>query len=209
MKNKFMEAMDFRYACKLFDTQKKISDDDIYYLLEVAQKSPSAFGMEPWKFLIITNEELKLKIQSLCDNQKQISSCSHLIIILAAINNIKPESIEATRRLARREMPQEKLDFVKKLYANHLKNISNNDKDIYNWTSKQTFIPITNMMTAAAFLKIDSCPIERFNKEKIEKLLELDTKEYQLSLVLPFGYRAEAQSQQIRLPLQEIIKFIR
>ena len=64
----FKEAMDFRHACKLFDESRKISDEEIREILEAGRKSPSSFGMEPWKFLVITNEELKAKIRPFCDN---------------------------------------------------------------------------------------------------------------------------------------------
>ena len=66
MERTFMEAMDFRHACKIFDETKKVSDENINYILEAGRKSPSSFGMEPWKFLVITNEELKAKIRPFC-----------------------------------------------------------------------------------------------------------------------------------------------
>ena len=120
MEKTFMEAMDFRHACKIFDETKKISEEDITFILEVARKSPSSFGMEPWKFLVITNEELKEKLRPVCWNQVQITSCSHLVIVLAAIDSLKPESKIPAKKFARREMPQEKVDFYNELYKNHL-----------------------------------------------------------------------------------------
>ncbi len=62
-KEEFLKIMDFRHACKLFDETKKISDEDMHYILEVARKSPSSFGMEAWKFLVITNDELREKLR--------------------------------------------------------------------------------------------------------------------------------------------------
>ncbi len=208
MENSCMNAMDFRYACKLFNETKTIPDADITFILEAGRKSPSAFGMEPWKFIIITNKELKNKLQPLCDNQPQISSCSHLIIILAAISDVKVESGEVKNRLRAKGMSQEATRHTIELYKNHLKDILNSDQNIYQWTSKQTFIATANMMTAAASLEIDSCPIERFDKNHIEKLLNLDTTQYQLSLVLPLGYRAEHRTKQVRQPLEKITEFI-
>ena len=116
MEKTFMEAMDFRHACKVFDETKKITDEDMNYILEVGRKSPSSFGMEGWKFLVITNEELKAKIRPVCWNQVQVTSCSHLVIILAAIDAVKPSSGEVERKFKRREMPQDKLDFYLGLY---------------------------------------------------------------------------------------------
>ena len=204
----FLDIMNYRHACKEFDISKKINDEDINTILEVARKSPSSFGMEPWKFLVITNEKLKEQIRPLCWNQVQITSCSHLVIVLAKMQDVKPESKIPLKRFARRDMPQEKLDFYIDLYSKHLSNTLSSDENIYRWTSKQTYLAAANMMSCAGSLKIDSCPIEGFEKENIEKLLELDTTKYQVSLVLPFGYRKNTQSEQLRLPFDEVIEFI-
>jgi nitroreductase len=208
MKNEFMDAMNFRHACKVFDESKKISKEDINYILECARKSPSSFGMEAWKFLVITNEELKAKLRPACWDQVQVTSCSHLIVVLAGIDSVKVESGEVRKRFARREMPEDMLETYMGLYADHLKETLSSDKNIYAWTAKQSYIAAANMMTGAATLGIDSCPIEGFDKESVESILELDTKKYQLALVLPFGYRINPQSKQLRLALDEVVEFI-
>lgn len=208
MDDLFMKAMDFRHACKLFDETKKISDEDIQYILETGRKSPSSFGMEAWKFLVITNEELKAALRPACWDQAQVTSCSHLVIILAGIESVKVESGIPRKRFERRAMPQEKLDFYLGLYAEHLEETLRDDASIYAWTSRQTYIAAGNMMTAAAFRGIDSCPIEGFDKRQVETILGLDTTKYQLALVLPFGYRINAQSIQSRLSADEVIEYI-
>ena len=173
MKNDFLKAMDFRHACKEFDESKKISDEDIKYILEIGRKSPSSFGMEPWKFLVITNEELKAKLRPSCWNQIQITSCSHLVVILAGIDSVKLESGLPLKRFTRREMPQETLDFYLDLYAKHLEKTLSSDENIYSWTSKQTYIAAGNMMSGAAFIGIDSCPIEGLTPQYQELTLFL------------------------------------
>ncbi|MDD3008122.1 MAG: NAD(P)H-dependent oxidoreductase [Arcobacter sp.] len=211
MEKTFMEAMDFRHACKIFDETKKICDEDMKFILEVARKSPSSFGQEGWKFLVITNEELKAKLRPFCWDQPQVTTCSHLVVILAAIDAVKPESGVPALRFARREMPQEKKDFYNKLYKDHLTvtKVLDSDENVYSWTARQTYIAAGNMMTAAAIRGIDSCPIEGFEKAKVEEVLGLDTKKFQLSMVLPFGYRINPQSTQIRLPFEEVVEFIK
>jgi nitroreductase len=205
----FEEAMDFRHACKVFDDTKKISDEDLNYILEAGRKSPSSFGMEPWKFLVITNEELKAKLRPACWDQVQVTSCSHLIIILAAIDAVKPESGIVERKFKRRTMPQEKLDMYLGLYASHLEKTLSSDENVYSWTSKQTYLAAANMMTAAGIKGVDSCPIEGFEKEKVEEILGLDTSKYQLSVVIPFGYRLNEQSLQLRENLEDVVEFIK
>lgn len=209
MKTKFMEAMDFRHACKTFDETKKISDEDINFIMEVARKSPSSFGMEGWKFLVITNEKLKKELRPYCWNQVQITSCSHLIVILSAIESVKVESGIPRQRFQRRQSGDEKINIYMDVYTNHLKNTLSSDKNIYSWTTRQTYIAAGNMMTAAAYIGIDSCPIEGFEKENVEKVLALDTTQYQLSMLLPFGYRINSQSTQIRESFENIVEFIK
>ena len=209
MEKTFMEAMDFRHACKIFDETKKVSDEDINYILEAGRKSPSSFGMEPWKFLVITNQELKEKLKPVCWNQPQITTCSHLVVILAAIDAVKPESGVVERKFKRREMPQEKVDFYINLYASHLSNTLSSDENIYSWTAKQTGIAMGNMMTAAAIKGVDSCAIEGFEKEKVEEILGLDLTKYRLSVIISFGYRINEQSSQLREPLENVVEFIK
>ena len=209
MQNKFTEAMDFRHACKVFDDTKKINDEEMHYILEAGRTSPSSFGMEGWKFLVITNEDLKAKLRPFCWDQVQVTSCSHLVIVLAAIDSVKVESGEVEKRFRRREMPQESLDFYMDIYAKHLEKTLSTDENIYHWTSKQSYIALGNMMTAAAYIGIDSCPIEGFEKEKLELVLGIDTNKYQLSVLVPFGYRLNEQSTQLRLSFEDIVEFIK
>ncbi|VAY86804.1 Oxygen-insensitive NAD(P)H nitroreductase / Dihydropteridine reductase [hydrothermal vent metagenome] len=207
-KDIFLDIMDFRHACKLFDEDKKISNEDIDYILEVGRKSPSSFGMEAWKFLVITNQELKYKLKPYCWDQKQITTCSHLVIILAGIENLKVESGVVRSQLMRRHLPVDKLNNFIELYKSHLSNVLDCDDNIYQWSARQTYIASTNMMSAAALIGIDSCPIEGFEKDNIEKVLKLDIKKYQVSLMLPFGYRINKQSPQLRSNKENIVEFI-
>lgn len=208
MTNDFTKAMEFRHACKLFDENKMIPDDEMRYILEAGRRSPSSFGMEAWKFLVITNEALKEKLRPFCWDQPQITTCSHLVVVLAGIDSVKPESGIPKKRFLRREMPKEKLDFYLDKYASHLQHTLSSDENIYCWTARQTYIAAANMMTAAAFAGIDSCPIEGFEKENVEAVLELDTTRYQVAMLLPFGYRVNEQSAQLRLAFDEVVEFI-
>lgn len=208
MENEFSEAMDFRHACKIFDETKKISDDQIKFILEAGRKSPSSFGMEPWKFLVIQNMELKEKLRPFCWNQPQITTCSDLIIILAKIDAVKPSGDYVPAMFKRREMPQEKFDMYIDLYEKHLSHTMSSDENILAWTARQCYIALGNMMTAAASIGIDSCPIEGFEKQNVEDILDLDTSKYQLAVMMPVGYRINEQSAQLRLDFDEVVEYI-
>lgn len=207
-KEEFLKIMDFRHACKLFNETKKISDKDMHHILEVGRKSPSSFGMEAWKFLVITNDELKGTLRPFCWNQPQITTCSHLVVILAGIENLKVGSGVVQSQLMRRNLPKEKLDSFIELYASHLSDTLSSDEKIYQWSARQTYIASANMMNAAANIGIDSCPIEGFEKGNVEKVLALDTTKFQVAMILPFGYRINKQSQQLRSSFESVVEFI-
>ena len=209
MNKTFMEAMDFRHACKIFDKNKKISSTDLDFILEVGRKSPSSFGMEPWKFLVIQNQELKEKLKPFCWDQPQITTCSDLVLILARIEDVKPESGIPAKRFGRRPMPQEKKDAYVELYSNHLEQTLSSDENVLAWTARQCYIAGANMMTAAASIGVDSCPMEGFEKSKVEEILDLDCSKFQLAFILPFGYRLNEQSQQLRLDINEVVEYIK
>jgi nitroreductase len=208
MQNDFMKAMDFRHACKLFDETKKIPDETMRYILEAGRKSPSSFGQEGWKFLVITNEALKAKLRPACWDQPQITSCSHLVVILSAIEELRPGSGTPAKRFGRRPLPPERIEAYIELYGNFLADTFSSDEKTYAWGARQCYIALANMMTAAAFEGIDSCPIEGMEKKKVEEILQLDTGKYQVAVIVPFGYRANPQSEQIRRPFEEVVEFI-
>lgn len=93
------------------------------------------------------------------------------------------------------------------VYANFHKTLKSDD--IYEWGTRQAYIMFSSMITAAAVLEIDSCPIEGFEKENLEKLLEIDTEQEEISLVCTFGYRVNPQPQKFRLSLDEMCEFIK
>lgn len=208
MQNDFMKAMDFRHACKAFDERKRIPDETMRYILEAGRKSPSSFGQEGWKFLVITNEALKAKLRPACWDQVQITSCSHLVVILSAIEDLRPGSGTPAKRFGRRPLPPERIEAYIDLYGNFLADTFSSDEKTYAWGARQCYIALANMMTAAAYEGIDSCPIEGMEKGRVEEILQLDTSKYQVAVLLPFGYRANPQSEQLRRPFEEVVEFI-
>ena len=208
MNKSFEEALGFRHACKSFDTSKKIPHEDMEFILNAARVSPSSYGLETSQYIVITNEKIKEDIQKASMNQSQVGKCSHLVIVLAGINEVKVKSGIPKERFERIGMPKENLDFFLGLYKSFCDEHLYNEEKIYQWASKQSYLAVGNMMTAAAVKGIDSCPLEGFEKEKIEALLELDTSLHQVALILPFGYRKYEQSAQIRRELNDVVQYI-
>jgi len=202
-KQLFLDAMNFRHACKLFDG-KKIPEKDLEFILEAGRLSPSSFGLEQWKFVVVQNQALKEAIEKVSWNQKQISTCSDLLIILAR-KDVRSSDAFTVQQLRRWGLPESDFTGLMAMYKGWVD--GRDDHTIEMWSEKQCYIAAGNMMTAAALLGIDSCPIEGFEYQKVDALLGIDTAVYQSAIVIPFGYRAKEQRGKIRLALNEVVEF--
>lgn len=218
-KNKeIIEAFQFRHACKQFDSKKIVSEEDFNTILEAGHLSPSSFGFEPWKFLVIQDAKLKEKLfPAAWGAQNSLKGASHFVIILARkkIDTIYNSEYITKIMSEVQKLPKEVADGRRAAYENFQKNDFNlleSDRTLFDWASKQTYIALGNMMTAAAFLKIDSCPIEGFNIEKVENILKdegiLDTEHFGVSVMAGFGYRTKEPYQKTRQPLDAVVQWI-
>lgn len=199
----FMDALQFRHACKLFDANKKLSDEERNYILGAARLSPSSFGVEHWKIVVIRNQELKEKLRPLCWNQPQITTCSDLVMILAK------KQLTSDRPYIRKQFARwagEKLDFYLDLYKNFID--PRGEDWIVSWSKHQCYLMSGILMTAAASIGVDSCPIEGMNDvDAVEKTLGIDQEAYALAYIVALGYRGKEQQPRHRLPIEEIVEF--
>lgn len=201
MRNDFEKAIHFRHACKIFDESKNISDEDLSFILEAGRMSPSSFGMEQWHFIVITNQAIKEQIKKVSWDQPQITTASKLLII-AHQKQVRSEDEYIQGQFQKFGYP----DMLKNLYKNWIDHRS--DEELCAWSAKQSYIAAGNMMSAAASIGIDSCPIEGFDKDSVEKILNLDTSKLAVAMLLPFGYRIKPQQPRLRSTIKEITTFI-
>ena len=202
-KEEFLKAMNERHACKLF-SDKKISSEDLEFILEAGRLSPSSFGVEQWKFVVVQNQAMKEAIEEAAWNQKQISTCSDLVIVLAR-KDVRSSDAYTVKQLRRFGLNEEAFSGFLGLYKGWVD--GRDDHTIEMWSEKQCYIASANMMSAAAFIGIDSCPIEGFLSEQVDAILGIDTNVFQSALVLPFGYRANPTRGKHRLAFDEVVEF--
>lgn len=217
MKEKIIEAFNFRHACKKFDSEKKISDQDFNFILETGRLSPSSFGFEPWNFLVVQNIQLREKLRGLTwGGQGQIPTASHLLVILARKSYFMKYDSQYIQSFMKdvQNLPENIIEMKRNVYQKFLENdfkLLDNERAVFDWACKQTYIPLTNMMTAAAMIGIDSCPMEGFVADKIDELLavdfDIDTEKFGISCMVAFGYRDKEPSAKTRQPLENIIKW--
>jgi nitroreductase len=218
-RQEILDAFNFRRAIKVFDPTKKISEDDFNVILEAARLSPSSCGYEPWKFLIVQNQEFREKLKEISPGaQGHLSTASHFVIILArTIKDTKYDS-EYVKNQSLNVMgyPAEMYDQLKdtyKTFQEDQQNLLVNERTMLDWAGKSTYIPFANMMTVAALLGIDSCPIEGFYRDKVQKLLEeenlLEDGHLAVSAMVAFGYRAnEPEFPRGRKNMKDIVQWI-
>ena len=207
MTNSFMQAMTFRHACKKFDSTRRISAVDFQQILEFGRLSPSSFGMEHWRFIVVQTPELREKLREVCWGQAQITDSSHVVVIVAKTAAVKPYTDYVKRTFDRRGLPQEARDAYLDRYAAHQEHEVAPYMSTFAWASKQCYIALANMMTGAASLGVDSCPIEGFSKAGLETLLGLDTAQEEAVVVVAFGYRAGEQTPVLRQPLADLVEY--
>ncbi|WP_300488197.1 NAD(P)H-dependent oxidoreductase [Flavobacterium sp.] len=190
-----IETLKWRYATKKFDATKKISNEDLDTLKEAIRLSASSYGLQPYKVLIIENPEVRAKLQPVSWGQSQIVEASHLLVF-ANMTDFGAEQIDAflNNIVETRQIPMESIagygDFMKsKLTTLPADKLS-------NWTSKQTYIALGNLLSAAAELKIDATPMEGFEAEKVNEILGLNELGLNASLIATLGYRHEEDATQ-------------
>ena len=203
----YLEILKFRHACKIFDESKKIGAGEFDFILEAGRLSPSSTGLEQWDFLVVQNKELREKIKAVSWNQVQITSCSHLVVILAKIKEVKVGSSYIDKMIARRaDKNIEAAAARQKFFL--LSNFKNDDELTFQWSHEQCMIAATNMMNAAASLGIDSCTMEGFDRHALNEILGLDESEKRVAIVVPFGYRLNPQPEKLRRQRAEVVTWI-
>lgn len=219
-KEEILNVHNFRFTCKEFNLNRKVSEEDIKFLLEIGRLSPSSFGFEPWKFVVVENEELKEKLFPLAlGAEKQISTSSHLVIMLARKDPDIIYSSDYINYMMKDvyNIPEDKISQRRERYRVFQKenfNLLNYKGSMFQWAVKQTYIPLGNVLTAAAEIGIDSCAIEEFNRKDLEVLLEkegiLDSQKFGVSCLIAFGYRAEEPyKEKVRRPIKDVVEWIR
>jgi nitroreductase len=204
--SEFLKAMAFRHACKAFNPEKAILEEQFASILEVARTSPSSFGMEPWRLIVVRNPNLRKALKSACWNQNQITDCSELVIFTTDNDTVRSDTSYVRTMFERRGLAPEAVDTYMGVYKNYLAPIEADEVLLENWTAKQCYIAMANMMTYAATLEIDSCPIEGFDKEEVEAILDLEYG-HSVAVMCAFGYRIKEQTPQKRLDLKQIVEY--
>jgi len=205
MKN-ILELMNWRFACKHFDETKKISDSDLKDIMEVARLTPTSFGLQAWKFIVVTNQELKAKLAPACYNQTQITEASALVFCCAK-TNLLGEKGELYDYIELYKKETNKTDVDVAGFKGMLEGMLNGKKSEDNtvWVQKQVYLAASAIILAAAEKEIDSCPMEGFNPAEVAKVLELPA-DVLPTVLVSMGYRKMEAPKKIRFPYENVVE---
>ena len=211
-----LPAYQYRKSCRHYDPSRKISAEDFNYILELARLSPSSVGSEPWRFLVVQNPELRQKLKPFAWGMTAtLDTASHIVVILAK-KNARYDSPFMLEGIHRRGITEpEAVSKTLARYQDFQENcmhILNDERALFDWCSKQTYIALANMMTGAALIGIDSCPIEGFNYDEMNRVLAetgaFDPAEWGVSVAVTFGYRAQDIAPKARKPAAEVVTWL-
>jgi nitroreductase/dihydropteridine reductase len=202
-------AMNWRYATKKFDPDRKLNDDQVHTLLESLRMSASSMGLQPYEFIHVKDPEIRQHLREQSYGQGQITDASELIVF-AAKTSISREYVEEYARGEAAVRDRSEDQILRKIEST-LAYVSQSDAaEIFNWNSKQTYIAIGSLLSAAALLQIDSCPMEGIKGEEYDRILQLEPLNLRCLAVVTLGYRSSADSYasqpKFRFPQGRIIK---
>lgn len=185
-----INALNWRYATKKMNGNQ-VPEEKVNTILEAARLAPTSSGLQPFSVILITDPELKKQILPIAHNQSQIVDSSHLLVF-AAWDNIDEKRIDEAfnRTLNERGMPQNAMDD----YKNRLLSIygTKTTEENFQFAARQSYIGLGMALTAAAMEKVDSTPMEGFNAQALDELLNLKEKGLRSVTLLPLGYRDES-----------------
>jgi nitroreductase len=215
-KQTILDAFNFRHACKTFDPQRKIPDDDFGFILEAGRLSPSSFGYEPWRFVVIQDMALREKLLTATWGAKgQFPTASHVVAILVRKDDMRPGS-DYTERFMREvqklndEAIARRTTFYRQFHETDFQLQA--PRALFDWGCRQAYIALGNMMTAAAMIGIDSCPVEGFNQAAADKVLAeaglLEGGKFGLAVMVAFGYRVNPQPVKMRQAMEEVVRWV-
>jgi nitroreductase len=202
-------ALQWRYATKAFDAKKIIPSETIDALIDAARLSPSSFGLQPWKFIIVETKELREQLRAQSWNQPQVTDASHLIVLAAKESITQADIQEWINCLAiTQQTPIDQLAPLQGMIQQFTAAMS--AEEIAQWNTRQVYIALGQLMTAAAVIGVDTCPLEGISATSYDQILGLEGSGYRTRVACALGYRSEldkyASAPKARFAAEKIIQ---
>ncbi len=206
-----LENLKWRYATKIFDPSRKITDHSLDILKESIQLSVSSFGLQLYKVLFIKSKELREELKQFSWQQNQITDASHIVVFC---NYIEKNEEYIDEYIALRSCTEQSSIEDLRGYGNFIKTKIREKslKEYQHWTALQTYLALGNLLNSCAELKIDACPMEGFISEKYNNILKLSEQGLNASVIAAIGYRSDKDKTQYlpktRKPIHKLFEEI-
>lgn len=209
------EALAWRYATKVFDPSKKVSEADLAALLEAFRAAPSSFGLQPWKLIVVEDAALRASLRAAAWDQPQVTDASHLLVVArrTTVEKADVERLIAATVAARSGQAADpvaaraSLDGYRDMMLGFVEGKS--AEVLSAWSARQAYIALGFLLESAALMKIDACPMEGFDPAKFDEILGLAGSGYAATVICAVGYRAESDEMgkwaKVRYPLEEVV----
>ncbi|MGE9746499.1 NAD(P)H-dependent oxidoreductase [Bdellovibrio bacteriovorus] len=206
------DALEWRYATKKYDATKKISDADWTTLRNSLTLAPSSYGVQPWKFLVIENPDVRNQLKPVSWNQTQVTDASHYVVFLYKEKMDADFVQKFINRVAEvRSAPLEALDGYKNMLIENL--VKAPEEKIRVWSQRQAYIAMGFLLQTAALLKIDATPMEGFDPAAYDKILGLEGSGWKTVATVALGYRHQEDALQnqkkVRFTEDDLIQYIK
>lgn len=207
-----LQQLNWRYATKKFDPNKKIPESIWTVLEQSLVLAPSSFGLQPWKFVVIRNPEIRQQLLEHSWSQAQVVDASHLVVVTIKKDINQKDVDPYIKRMSEvRGVPTENLAGFAKMVKGYLANPPGN-LNLDEWSARQTYIALAFLMNCAAMLGIDTCAMEGFDPAKYNEVLGLPAKGYSAVVLCAAGYRADddryATLEKVRYPTEDVVDYI-
>jgi len=205
-----ISALSWRYATKVFDPSRKVSDADMKVLMQSLVLTPSSFGLQPYRFLVVTDPALKARLREASWGQSQITDCSHLVVFLARQQMTEADVDHYIQRIAkvRGDQPENLAGYRSMIVGTLV--TGPRSASVPEWAARQAYIALGQFMAAAAMLGLDTCPMEGLDPKKYDEILGLEATPFRTVVACPVGYRAEADKYaslaKVRFPVEELVE---
>lgn len=185
-----VDALQWRYAVKKFDPSRTVAPATWAALERSMVLAPSSFGLQPWKFVVVTNKALRARLREHSWNQGQVTDASHLVVFCRKTSMSPADVQRYIDRIAEvRGVPAASLDGYKGMMNGFVQNPPPGF-DVNAWTARQTYIALGFFLSAAAVMGVDTCPMEGFDSGKYDEALGLSGSGFSATVICPAGYRA-------------------
>ena len=185
-----LQALKWRYATKVFDATKKIPDDVWQTLKQALVLTPTSYGLQPYKFLVIDSPAKRAELLPHTWNQRQVVDASHFIVFTAQTKITEADVDKLINHTSHaRHIPADALNTYRGMMVGDLIN-GPRGKIAHEWATRQTYIALGNLMTCAAVLAVDACPMEGFSPPEYDRLLGLENSGYASVVCCALGYRS-------------------